>query len=153
MIVELVPAGLAYCTLLSAMHKTCFAEPWSPESMAGALGIPGTAALIAVCGNSMVPSLGGDGPAGFVIWRAIAGEAEILTIGVLPPWRRAGIGGRLLDEAIEQARAIGTETMFLEAAAGNAAGLALYAARGFSTMGVRKAYYGTEDAVTMRRDL
>lgn len=153
MIVDLVPAGLVHCPLLSAMHKTCFAEPWSAESMASAFGIPGTGGLIAVCGGSMVPSLGGDGPAGFVLWRAIAGEAEILTIGVLPPWRRAGIGGRLLDGAIDRARSDKAETMFLEAAAGNAAALALYAARGFVTMGVRKAYYGAEDAVTMRCEL
>lgn len=154
MSIELVPAGLVHAHVLVAMQKICFAKAWSAQSMESALSIPGTGGLIAVSGDCGAPLRAGkDGPVGFVLWRTIAGEAEILTIGVLPPWRRSGIGGRLLDSAMAQARLDHAETMFLEAAAGNKAALALYAARGFVTMGVRKGYYGAEDAVTMRCDL
>jgi ribosomal-protein-alanine N-acetyltransferase len=151
--IDLIPAGLAYAHLLAGMHRVCFAEPWSAESLAGSLSMPGARGLIAVADSSLTPSLGGPGPAGMVLWRTAADEAEILTIAVLPPWRRAGLGGRLLDAALDGARSDGAATMFLEAASGNTAALALYAARGFVRMGMRKGYYGGEDAITMRREL
>lgn len=151
--VELIPAAAVHAELLAGMHRVCFADPWSAASMAEVLAMPGAAGLIAVADGALVPSLGGTGPAGFVLWRTAAGEAEILTIAVLPPWRRAGLGGRMLDAAVAAARRDGAEAMFLEAAAGNAAALALYAARGFARVGMRKGYYAGEDAVTLRRDL
>lgn len=151
--VELSPAALVHAELLAGMHKVCFAEPWSAGSMAEVLKMPGAEGLIAVAGESLIPSLGGTGPAGFVLWRVAAGEAEILTIGVLPPWRRGGLGGRLLDAALAASRLGQAESMFLEAAAGNAAALALYQNRGFVQVGLRKGYYNGMDALVLRRDL
>lgn len=150
---DLVAAGPAHAAVLAGIHKVCFAEPWSADAMTSLLAMPGAAGLIAVAGGSLVPSLGGPGPAGLVLWRAVAGEAEILTLAVLPPYRRSGLGGRLLDAALAASRAAGAESMFLEAAAGNHAALALYAGRGFVRIGLRKGYYAGEDAVTMTRDL
>lgn len=121
--------------------------------MAALLAMPGAQGLIAVDGASLIPAVAPPGPAGFVLWRAAAGEAEILTIAVLPPWRRAGLGATLLEAALAASAAAGAEAMFLEAAADNVAALALYEKRGFSRVGLRKAYYGDKDAVVMRRDL
>ncbi|MBC7950681.1 MAG: GNAT family N-acetyltransferase [Rhodospirillaceae bacterium] len=135
------------------MHKICFADPWGADSLAATLSMPGAAGLVAVDGGSLSPALTPPGPAGFVLWRAIAGEAEILTIAVLPPWRRAGLGGRLLDAALDASRAAGAEFMFLEAAVDNIAALALYEKREFRRVGLRKGYYAGKDAVVMRRDL
>lgn len=153
MSIELVPAALVHAELLAGMHKICFADPWGPESMAASLAMPGAAGMIAVDGHSLEPALKPPGPAGFVLWRAIAGEAEILTIAVLPPWRRSGLGGRLLDAALAASHAAGAEAMFLEAAADNIAALALYEKREFRRVGMRKGYYAGKDAVVMRRDL
>lgn len=149
--VELTPAGLVHCPVLAAMHGLCFVEQWSAGSMAGALSMPGSAGLIAAGAGALEP--GGEAPAGFVLWRVAADEAEILTIAVLPHRRRAGIGARLLDGALDSARRDGARAMFLEAASGNRAALALYEAKGFVAVGVRKGYYNGEDAVTMRRHL
>ncbi|MGE5546874.1 MAG: GNAT family N-acetyltransferase [Solirubrobacterales bacterium] len=151
--IELIPAALIHAELLAGMHKVCFAEPWSAGSMSEILAMPGAAGMIAVEDGALTPSLGGAGPAGLVLWRVAAGEAEILTIGVLPPWRRLGVGRQLLAAALEGARTVNAEAMFLEAAAGNTAALALYQAEGFARVGVRKGYYSGEDAVTMRKDL
>lgn len=153
MSVELIPAALVHAELLAGMHKVCFAEPWSATAMAELLAMPGASGLIAVEGRSLKPSLGGPGPAGLVLWRVAAGEAEILTIAVLPPWRRAGLGGLLLDAAMAAACENGAEAMFLEAAATNEPALALYGTRGFEKVGLRKGYYNGQDAVVMRSDL
>lgn len=153
MSVELIPAGLVHAELLAGMHKVCFAEPWGASSMADLLAMPGAAGLIAVSEGSLTPSLGGPGPAGLVLWRAAAGEAEILTIAVLPPWRRRGLGRTLLQAAMEASRAKGAQAMFLEAAADNAPALAMYEEAGFVRVGLRKGYYAGLDAVTMKKEL
>lgn len=152
-VIELVPAGIVHAELLAGIHRICFAEPWSPTSMAEVLALAGAEGLIAVDGDSLVPAAEAPGPAGLVLWRRIFDEAEILTIAVLPPWRRHGLGARLLGAAMDSARTAGARTMFLEAAADNAAALALYRSRGFSSVGLRKGYYGGVDGVTMSRAL
>lgn len=147
------PVSLVHAELLAGMHRICFTDAWGVQSMASVLTMPGADGLIAVDGGSLVPAVQSPGPAGFVLWRAAAGEAEILTIAVLPPWRRGGLGGRLLDRALCASAEAGAEVMFLEAAADNVAALSLYEKRGFVRVGLRKAYYGDKDAVVMRRDL
>lgn len=151
--IDLIPAALVHAELLAGMHRICFADAWGAESMAATLSMPGSAGLVAVDGGSLAPALRPPGPAGFVLWRAIAGEAEILTIAVLPPWRRMKLGGRLLESALCASASAGAEAMFLEAAADNIAALALYEKRGFVRVGCRKGYYAGKDAVVMRRDL
>jgi len=144
--IDLVPAALVHAELLASMHRICFAVPWSARAMGEVLAMPGAAGLIAVEG-------GAGGPAGLVLWRSAGGEAEILTLAVLPPWRRHALGGRLLAAALANAAEAGAAAMFLEAAADNAAALALYQGAGFTVVGRRPGYYNGVDAVTMRRDL
>jgi len=150
MTIELLPAALAHAELLAAMHRICFAEPWSAQSIAASLAMPGVAGLIAVEGDTMAPSAGGSGPAGLLLWRMTAGEAEILTVAVLPPWRRHGLGRRLMEAALAAAAEAGAEAMFLEVAADNTAAESLYRGLGFAPVGRRKGYYNGHDALTMR---
>jgi ribosomal-protein-alanine N-acetyltransferase len=152
-VIDLIPAGLVHADLLAGMHHVCFAEPWSANSMAEVLALAGSEGLIAVDGGSLAPAVEPPGPAGLVLWRRIFDEAEILTIAVLPPWRRQGVGRQLLEAAMDSAAKAGAATMFLEAAADNHAALALYRSKGFAEVGVRKGYYGGADGVTMRCDL
>ncbi len=95
-------------------------------------------------------------PLGFLIGRAVAGEAELLTIAVDPAARRQGIAAGLVAGFLAEARARGAGVAFLEVAADNAAALALYGAAGFAESGRRRGYYvGPDgravDAVLMSR--
>ncbi|MGE5504770.1 MAG: GNAT family N-acetyltransferase [Actinomycetota bacterium] len=153
MSVELIPAAMVHAELLAGMHRICFAKPWDTAAMVGLLDMPGSDGRIAVAGGRMAPSGGGEGPAGLVLWRVVADEAEILTLAVLPPWRRTGLGRTLMRAAMDQARQAGAAVMFLEVASGNDAALALYQGLGFQRMGVRRGYYDGADALTMRADL
>jgi ribosomal-protein-alanine N-acetyltransferase len=153
MTIDLIPAALVHAELLAGIHGICFADAWSAGSMSEILEMPGACGLIAVEGGSLRPAPQAPGPAGFVLWRVTAGEAEILSIAVLPPWRRSGLGSRLIQAALNDSRARRAETMFLEVADDNRSGLALYGRMGFSRVGLRKKYYGNQDAVVMRRDL
>lgn len=127
---------------MAGMHRICFAEPWDEAAMAGLLAMPGVFGLLAGGERS-------DSPQGFILCRKAADEAEVLTLLVLPPYRRSGVGGRLLEAAWLQ---VGAAGMFLEVAADNAAGLALYSSHGFVPVGRRPRYYsGRTDALVLRR--
>jgi ribosomal-protein-alanine N-acetyltransferase len=144
---ELIPAALVHAELLAGLHKVCFAAPWSARSMAEVLAMPAAEGLIALKGG---PS---PRPAGLVLWSRVVDEAEVLTIAVLPPWRRHGLGGILLRAAMAAAAARGASSMHLEVAADNTAAITLYAGHSFEHTGLRKGYYGGIDAITMRREL
>ena len=94
-------------------------------------------------------------PQGFALGRALAGEAELLTIAVLPGARRQGVGRRLVQKFLDEVAGLGAATVFLEVAEDNAGALALYRAAGFFEAGRRHRYYrmsdGTlTDALVMR---
>jgi ribosomal-protein-alanine N-acetyltransferase len=124
---------------LAALHAQCFPDPWDAAAIAALLATPGTFAF--------------QSDDGFVLARAVAGEAEILTLAVAPAARGKGVGRALLEAAMTKAKALGAETMFLEVGADNPAALALYAGLGFAKVGDRKAYYNGRDALVLRLPL
>lgn len=134
--------------LLAALHGQCFAEGWSADSMATLLATPGTAALATVDEN---------GPAGFILYRIAADEAEVITLGILPARRERGLGAHLLAAALRAMATSGAAMCFLEVAADNIAALALYKGAGFREVGQRPNYYKEAgravDALVLRRDL
>jgi len=81
-------------------------------------------------------------------------EAEIVSLGVVPAYRRCGMGSALMDAICGEARSQGAEGVVLEVARDNEAACALYVARGFTVVGCRRNYYrraeGLVDALIMR---
>ena len=122
--------------LMAALHASCFARPWDEAAMAQFILGPDTLCLIA----SGVDDSGGA-PAGFLIARKAADEAELLMLGVTPSCRRMGFGRSLLEAATTTLRASGTKQLFLEVEEGNDAALTLYRSLGAIEVGQRKAYY------------
>lgn len=90
---------------------------------------------------------------GYGVVVVAAGEAHLLNLSVAPGWQRRGIGTELTRFFVKLARDYGAETIYLEVRPSNTAARALYAAHGFSEIGVRRDYYptgeGREDAVIM----
>ncbi len=131
-------------TALSALHAAATADGWNVQSFASFLQSPGTFVLV-------------HDEDGLIVVRMAAGEAEILTVGVLPAARRKGIGAALVRAAASHATAKGCKDLFLEVGIENAAARALYASLGFRQVGYRKAYYPRrgappEDALVMKAD-
>ena len=114
---------------MARLHAAAFTQPrpWSEAEIAALIAGPGGFAV--------------SDPAGFAIGRAIAGEAELLTIAVDPALRRRGSGRALLARFEEAARARGAQDAFLEVAADNTAARALYLAAGYGETGRRRGYY------------
>ncbi|MCF8505330.1 MAG: GNAT family N-acetyltransferase [Caulobacter sp.] len=127
--------------LLAVLHASAFPRPWDE------------AAFEALLITFNVFGLVLDGQ-GFILCRAVADEAEILTLAVTPMVRRNGVGRTLVEAAAATAAARGADSLFLEVASDNAAALALYAATAFEPSGLRRGYYADgADAVVMRRTL
>jgi len=82
----------------------------------------------------------------FAFGRAVADEAELLTLATDPSHRRRGHARACLAAFETEARARGAETAFLEVAADNAPALALYRAAGYLQIARRVAYYARETA-------
>jgi [ribosomal protein S18]-alanine N-acetyltransferase len=138
---------------LADLHAACFSDAWDVDALATLLAMPGSFALLAVGrGPGDLPDL-----RGFVMVRAIAGEAEIISLGVRPSLRRAGLGHRLLAAASREAVSCGARRLFLEVAEDNAAARALYRAAGLADVGRRPKYYQRADgdvaALVLARDL
>lgn len=114
----------------AAIHALCFDEPWDAATLAQLLEAPGTFACAA-----------GSPLSGFVLARIAAGEAEILTIAVVPAARRQRLGHLLMTSAAATALAGGATALFLEVAEDNRPALALYRRLGFRQVGTRPAYY------------
>jgi tRNA threonylcarbamoyl adenosine modification protein YeaZ/ribosomal-protein-alanine acetyltransferase len=145
---EMSRVGPDASNLLSALHGASFADGWSPDAIATMLETPGMLALLAVRGSQ---------PAGFMMLRTVTGEAEILTLAVHPDQRRRGVATRLLTSSFPYLQALQAASLFLEVAADNTAGIALYERQNFMQVGLRKGYYQREgnitvDAIVMRRN-
>ena len=119
---------------LSALHARCFTSPrpWTAAEFAGWLADPLAFLLV-------------EGDAGFLLGRAVAGEAELLTLAITPEARRRGLGQKLVSRFFYQARLRGAETAFLEVAEDNTPARALYVRAGFVETGRRRGYYARPD--------
>ena len=119
---------------VARLHAVCFPdEAWDSSALATILAMAGSEAWIARVEDGAIYAL--------VIMQCLGEDAEILTLGVSPERRRQGIARAMLAEMFARAAGAGAKRVFLEVAADNEAGLALYRALGFTRHGTRPAYY------------
>jgi ribosomal-protein-alanine N-acetyltransferase len=114
-----------------------FGEAWTRSQLAGILPMGGVSLMLA-------REPGHGEPIGFSLFRTVADESELLLLGVLVNHRRLGVGRRLLDNFLEQARNDGVARVHLEVRDGNPA-VEMYRNVGFSPVGRRRNYYHAAD--------
>jgi tRNA threonylcarbamoyl adenosine modification protein YeaZ/ribosomal-protein-alanine acetyltransferase len=133
-------------TVLAKLHAASFEMAWNEKDLSEVLASPGCVALLA---------RSDDGPVGFLIYRAVADEAEIITVCVDPAYQRRGAGLQIVLVTQQLLKSLKINNLFLEVAADNKEAISLYARAGFVEAGKRKAYYTrkngeTKDAIIMR---
>ncbi|ASY61510.1 Ribosomal-protein-S18p-alanine acetyltransferase [Sinorhizobium sojae CCBAU 05684] len=151
---DIFPLEEADLEAAATLHRHRFAAPWTDGEIHALLTqdtVFGFAARQTSAGFR--PSFGG-----FVLSRAAAGEAEVLTIGVDPRFARSGLGWRLMQAVMREALVKGAEALFLEVDETNEAAIGLYHKLGFAKVGERRAYYqgpagARTAALVMRLDL
>ena len=124
---------------LENLHRACFpTKPWSASDFAD----------LKKSGCDIIASQNG-----FVVWRVVADEAEIITIGVHPDARKTGIASAMLAIIEADAKKRGATKMFLEVAENNYPARALYQHNGYVQIGIRPKYYDGIDAILMEKQL
>lgn len=124
---------------LADLHKLCFPhKPWTADDFRD----------LKKSGCEIVASENG-----FIVWRTVADESEIITIGVHPAARGAGIATAMLTLMEHETKKAGAKTIFLEVSAENAPAIALYKKCGFIENGRRPKYYDGIDAVLMKKEI
>jgi len=92
---------------------------------------------------------------GFIVARRLREEAEVLNLAVRPETRKKGIGGVLLQAAVEELRHRGVTRIYLEVRESNTRAKSFYQKHGFAVTGVRPKYYREPDeaAILMEKKL
>ena len=124
---------------VSRIERQSFSTAWNANAYVTELSNPAAIYLI-VTANDAIIGYGG-------LW-VIMDEAHITTVAVVPEWRGARVGERLLSEMLATARREGATRATLEVRSSNEPAQRLYKRYGFIKAAVRKAYYADnrEDA-------
>jgi ribosomal-protein-alanine acetyltransferase len=132
---------------LVELEAGAFTDPWSPPQVFAELEDGHAFVLIALGGTP-------PAPLGFAVFRHIAGEAELLRLGVSPNARRHGVGRRLTEAGLARLRELRCDGCYLEVRTNNTGAIALYESLDFRRTGTRRGYYSDgSDALLMKRDL
>lgn len=124
---------------LADLHKQCFPDrPWSESDFAD----------LKKSGCEIVASENG-----FIVWRVVADEAEIITIGVAPKARRQGIAETMILLMEQELKKSSVVNVFLEVSKVNYPAKKLYEKMGFLPAGTRPKYYDGTDAIIMTKRL
>ena len=124
---------------VAELHKQCFPDhPWSESEF---MDLKKSGCEIVASDN------------GFIVWRTVADEAEIISIGVAPDARRSGIAGTLILLMEQELKKSSVVNVFLEVSEVNYPAKKLYEKYGFKPTGKRPKYYDGVDAIIMTKSL
>jgi [ribosomal protein S18]-alanine N-acetyltransferase len=141
------PMGRGDVDAVAAMEEVLFgAEAWSPELLATEVTTdPVSRYYIVADDDGVITGYGG-------LLAQRGGQADVLTLAVAAHRWGEGIGTALLEGLLSEAARRGCTEIFLEVRVDNDRAQRLYRRRGFTDIGIRRAYYqpsGT-DALVMR---
>jgi ribosomal-protein-alanine N-acetyltransferase len=89
---------------------------------------------------------------GFICFRNVIEESELLDMGVHPEYREMGIGKKLMQFYIDFSHRRGIHTFYLEVNVSNQSAIHLYQSFAYQFSGVRKKFYqGKSDALLMTK--
>jgi [ribosomal protein S18]-alanine N-acetyltransferase len=122
-------------------------SPWSASQYKEEFSSPTRHFVVAIDEEQTIIGYAGVFAAGGV-------EADILTVGVVPEHRGKGIAKALMALITDWAISKGSTAMMLEVKTDNLEAIGLYETLGYSTLNVRKDYFGSGlDAQVMRLEL
>jgi ribosomal-protein-alanine N-acetyltransferase len=140
------PISLADLADVMAIERSAYAYPWSERFFRQEMQVE--------CARSLLAEIDGR-VAGYILFWLMPDEVDIHNVAVHGDFRRRGLGRRLLEQVVIEARGRGSSRITLEVRKSNLAAQKLYESMGFTVIGVRKGYYSDdgEDAFLMALQL
>ncbi|CAG0997467.1 diamine N-acetyltransferase [Burkholderiales bacterium] len=133
--------------VVATLEALVYSHPWSAGNFHDSLAA-GHCCTLAEVGGAL---------AGYGVLMRGVDEAQLLNISVAPALRRKGVGQRLWEHFLNQAKAMGALQLSLEVRVSNVGALAFYARLGCRPVGRRRGYYpqegGREDALLLALEL
>ncbi len=121
---------------IAELHALGFSRGWSKSEISQLASQEACTLLITrPVGNLGAPI------SGFNLIRQTHDEAEILSIAIHPKFRRMGLGGALMREAIRRLQSDRVKALMLEVDGTNVGAVTLYRKLGFTAVGSRPGYY------------
>lgn len=142
-------ASLQHLDNLCEIEGECFdREAFTRQQMTHLLTDYNSVGLIAKVDGKIVGFI-----IGMIYFDRSSSVGHILTIDVLPAYRRRGIGQRLLVEMENIFKSKGVKTCRLEVREDNTAALHLYKKLGYEIAAKLKNYYGKVHGIYLRKNL
>jgi ribosomal-protein-alanine N-acetyltransferase len=134
---------------LTKIHEECFPRYWNRQAFTDFFAVKDTFALLVEEGDRAIAMM---------VCRVTFDQADVLTLAVLPAFRRRGIAKMLVEKTLDSCKECGAKKLFLEVEDGNIAALKLYENAGFKNISRRKLYYqqldgSLTDALVMAKKL
>lgn len=126
--------------IIAEIERQCIKNPWNENMLAEEYLNPDFNCLVAKQGEILT---------GYINYHTVLDEYHISNIAVDKNYRRKGIASALLLYLFEIAMQNSIKGITLEVGKYNNSAIELYTKHGFKAEGIRKKYYGDEDAVIM----
>lgn len=117
---------------IARIELVSFKTPWSEEMILSEMREPLSSFFVAVFQQKII---------GYYGFLHILDELHILNVAVDPDLRQKGVGKKLIEHLVEQARALSAHAVTLEVRESNLPAIRLYESFGFACAGVRPHYY------------
>jgi ribosomal-protein-alanine N-acetyltransferase len=123
--------------------------PWSPNMFIEEMQNPFAYCFVMKRENGSKPSV-----IGFICFRNVTEESELVNIGVHPHYRQKGLGRKLMQFYIDFCNPLRIKTFYLEVNASNQAAIHLYQCFSYQSFGMRKNFYqGKFNALLMKKEV
>ena len=130
-----------------AIESSFSGAPWSKDMFVEEMRNP-----FAYCFVMKAEDLSRQRVIGFICFRNVAEESDLLNICVHPDYRHLGVGSRLMEFYVEFGRRRGIKTFHLEVHSLNYPAIRLYRMFSYEALGTRKKFYqGKFDALLMTK--
>ncbi|MBE7045986.1 MAG: ribosomal-protein-alanine N-acetyltransferase [Ruminococcaceae bacterium] len=128
------------------IEKECFSSRWSEKLISDEISNKNSRSFVCKTEGNAV---------GYIFFKYIFDEGEILRVCVNPRFRKNGIASHLMKMVMDFALLNGVEKIFLEVRESNDSAIALYSKFGFEQYSKRSNYYtdNGEDAILMQKIL
>jgi ribosomal-protein-alanine N-acetyltransferase len=118
--------------IISQIHQSCFDDGWSEKS------------FFEMLSQNAFFGFFSKEKTGFILGKIVCEEIEIITICVLPNFRRRGIGKLLMETIDVHAKTCSVDRIFLEVSEDNVIAQKMYKNFGYKEIAERRGYYQTQ---------